>query len=32
MFDDIERFYNPVRKHSKRDFLSLVQFEEGLKG
>ena len=32
VFDYIERFYNPVRKHSKLDFLSPVQFEEGLKG
>ena len=32
VFDYIERFYNPVRKHSKLDFLSPVQFEEDLKG
>jgi putative transposase len=32
VFDYIERFYNPVRKHFKLDFLSPVQFEEGLKG
>lgn len=32
VFDYIESFYNPVRKHSKLDFLSPVQFEEGLKG
>lgn len=32
VFDYIERFYNPVRKHSKLDFLSPVQFEEGFKG
>jgi putative transposase len=32
VFDYIERFYNPVGKHSKLDFLSPVQFEEGLKG
>lgn len=29
LFDYIERFYNPVRKHSKQDFLSPAQFEEG---
>lgn len=27
VFDYIERFYNPVRKHSKLDFLSPVNFE-----
>lgn len=32
VFDYIERFYNSVRKHSELDFLSPVQFEEGLKG
>ena len=32
VFDYVEMFYNPVRKHSKLDFLSPVQFEEGLKG
>ena len=32
VFDYIERFYNPVRKHSKLGFLNPVQFEEGLKG
>jgi len=32
VFDYIERFYNPERKHSKLDFLSPVQFEDGLKG
>ena len=26
----IERFYNPVRKHSKLDFLSPIDFEPGL--
>jgi putative transposase len=30
VFDYIERFYNPVRKHSKLDFLSPVDFEQGL--
>jgi putative transposase len=29
VFDYIERFYNSVRKHSKLDLLSPVQFEEG---
>jgi len=29
VFDCIERFYNPVRKHSKLDFLSPVDFEQG---
>jgi hypothetical protein len=29
---NIERFNNPIPKHSKLDFLSPVQFEEGLKG
>lgn len=28
----IERFYNPVRKHSKPSFLSLGDFEQGLTG
>lgn len=28
VFDHIERFYNPFRKHSKLNYLSLVQFEE----
>lgn len=28
-FHYIERLYNPVRKHSKLDLLSPVQFEEG---
>lgn len=28
----IRFFAGPVRKHSKLDFLSPVQFEEGLKG
>jgi putative transposase len=32
VFDYIERFYNPVRKHSKPDFLSPVDFEQGLMG
>lgn len=32
VFDYIERFYNPSRKHSKLDFLSPVQFEQGLMG
>jgi putative transposase len=32
VFDYIERFYNPVRKHSKLDFLSPVDFEQGLMG
>ena len=30
VFDYIERFYNPVRKHSKLDFLITVDFEQGL--
>ena len=29
VFDYIERFYNPVRKHSKLDFLSPVDSEQG---
>ena len=32
VFDYIERFYNPVRKHSKLDCLSPVDFEQGLMG
>ena len=32
VFDHIERFYNPVRRHSKPPFISPVQFEEGSKG
>ena len=28
VFDYIERFYNPFRKHPKLDYLSPVQFEE----
>lgn len=28
VFDYIERFYNPFRKHSKLNYLSLVQFEQ----
>ena len=32
VFDYIERFYNPVRKHSKLGFLSPVDFEQGLMG
>ena len=32
VFDYIERFYNPVRKHSTLDFLSPVDFEQGLMG
>ena len=28
VFDDIERFYNSFRKHSKLNFLSPVQFKE----
>ena len=32
VFDYIERFYNPVRKHSTLDFLSPVHFEQGLMG
>ena len=28
VFDYIERFYNPLRKHSKLNYLSPVQFEE----
>ena len=32
VFDYIERFFNPVRKHSKLDFLSPVDFEQGLMG
>ncbi len=31
VLDYIERFYNPLRKHSKLNFLSPIQFE-GLKG
>jgi putative transposase len=31
VFDYIERFYNPLRKHSKLNFLSPMQFES-LKG
>ena len=27
-FDYIERFYNPLKKHSKLNFLSPMQFEE----
>lgn len=27
IFDYIERFYDPPRKHSKLNYLSLVQFE-----
>ena len=32
VFDYIERFYNPVSKHAKPNFLSSVQFEQGLMG
>ena len=32
VFDYIERCYNPVRKHSTPDFLSPVDFEQGLMG
>jgi len=32
VFDYIERFYNQVRKHSKLDFLSPVDFEQSLVG
>lgn len=32
VFDYIERFYNLVRKHSKLDFLSPFDFEQGLVG
>ena len=32
VFDYIERFYTPVRKRSKPDFLSPVDFEQGLMG
>jgi putative transposase len=32
VFDYLERLYNPVRMLSKLNFLSPVQFEEGLKG
>ena len=28
VFDYIERFYNPFRKHSKLNYLSPVQFEQ----
>ncbi len=28
VFDYIERFYNPLRKHSKLNYLSPVQFEK----
>ena len=31
VFDYIERFYNPLRKHAKLNFLSPIQFES-LKG
>ncbi|RYX97840.1 MAG: hypothetical protein EOO28_03145 [Comamonadaceae bacterium] len=32
VIDYIERFYYPVRKHSMPDFLSPVDFEQGLMG
>jgi len=32
VFDRIERFYNPVHKHSKLDFLSPVPFDECVRG
>ncbi len=32
VFDWIERVCNPVRKHSKLDFLSPVDFEQGFMG
>ena len=32
VFDYIERFYNPVRRHSKLAFLNPVEFEQGLMG
>jgi putative transposase len=32
VFDYIERFYNPQRKHLKLDFLRPVDSEQGLMG
>ena len=32
VFDYVERFYNPQRRHSTLDFVSPVQFEQGLMG
>lgn len=32
MFDYIERFYNPVRKHSKLGYFSPLDFEQRLNG
>ena len=31
VFDYIERFYNPMRRHSKLGYLSPVQFEQAQK-
>lgn len=32
VFDYIERFYNPHRRHSTLNFLSPVQFEQRMTG
>ncbi len=32
VFDCIERFYNPRRRHSTLNFLSPVQFEQRMTG
>ena len=32
VFDYLERIHNPLRRHSKLNFLSPVQFEQGLIG
>jgi putative transposase len=32
VFDYVERFYNQQRRHSTLDFVSPVQFEQGLMG
>ena len=31
VFDYIERFYNPTRRHSTLGYVSPIQFEEALK-